>query len=155
MDMIEVSSSNVAKIGFDSGTLAVEFRDGSRYEYAGVPEARFHELAAAESKGKWLNAFIVERAGVKTKASANSVVSPPALRPREPIHTTNAEDNTCCKKHLSNASLSGALDKLFRDQATFTCPRCGAEYNAVTKPGFGTLVLWEYVCDVLVMRPGR
>lgn len=49
-----VSSSNVASIGWEDNTLAVGFKNGSVYEYEGVPEDVYQQLNASDSKGKFL-----------------------------------------------------------------------------------------------------
>ena len=40
MDMVEVSSSNIARVGYDnpSRTLRIEFHNGTAYEYFDVPD---------------------------------------------------------------------------------------------------------------------
>lgn len=52
-----VSSSNVASIGYDvqGQVLEVEFKGGSVYQYAGVPQAKYDEMLMAPSVGKYLN----------------------------------------------------------------------------------------------------
>lgn len=56
MNMISVSSSNLAAIGYDeqSNTLRVEFRHGGTYDYFDVPEQEFEALRAASSHGQYL-----------------------------------------------------------------------------------------------------
>lgn len=56
MQMINVSSSNVAAIGYDedSETLQVEFNNGGTYQYFDVPEQIFAELQHADSIGGYL-----------------------------------------------------------------------------------------------------
>lgn len=56
MNMIPVSSSNIARIGYDQATqiLMVEFLKGSLYQYFDVPLAVYEGFIAAESKGKYL-----------------------------------------------------------------------------------------------------
>ena len=142
--MIPVQSSNVAAIGFEAGKLAVRFKDGAEYGYSDVSAAQFADFQAADSKGRWLQEFVAARKGVKKSGRVQEI--PKA----GPIHTTQAEG--CCKKHISNASLSGKIDVLLRDGLPFECPKCGSEYAAVTKPEYGPLVHWEYVCDVVIVR---
>ncbi len=57
MEMIPVSSSNIAFIGFDvsQNILVIEFNNGSAYEYYGVPQYVFEELLNAVSKGQYAN----------------------------------------------------------------------------------------------------
>ncbi len=53
MEMINVSSSNVASVGYDedSSTLQVEFINGGTYQYFDVPENIFSGLRDAGSVG--------------------------------------------------------------------------------------------------------
>ncbi|PUE56401.1 KTSC domain-containing protein [Limnohabitans sp. 2KL-17] len=53
MEMITISSSNIAAVGYDedSQTLQVEFNNGTRYQYFDVPEQVFIELKNAGSPG--------------------------------------------------------------------------------------------------------
>lgn len=57
MEMIPVSSSNIAAIGFDEtqNTLVIEFNNGRAYEYYGVPQYVFDEFSNAGSKGQYAN----------------------------------------------------------------------------------------------------
>ncbi len=56
-DMISVSSSNVAEIGYDSSTqiVYVRFLDGKMYVYKGVPIIEFENLKNAPSIGSYLH----------------------------------------------------------------------------------------------------
>ncbi len=60
MNRIPVQSSNVAEVGYDSGTMTLEvlFHSGNVYQYFDVPQAVFEELVRAESVGSFLNAQI-------------------------------------------------------------------------------------------------
>ena len=59
MSLISVSSSAIAAIGYDGGTLAVLFHTGNTvYEHPGVPYEVFVGLLQAESKGDYYNAQI-------------------------------------------------------------------------------------------------
>ena len=60
MERIPVSSSNVQSVGYDpdSSTLEVELKNGSVYQYAGVPATEYEGLMAAASKGTYLHAHI-------------------------------------------------------------------------------------------------
>ena len=57
MEYFSVSSSNVAAVGYESGTntLGVRFHDGSEYHYFGVPEEVFDGLRTASSVGSYLD----------------------------------------------------------------------------------------------------
>lgn len=57
MQRTPVSSSNLASVGYDQAnmTLEVEFRDGSLYQYFGVPAAVHQELLGAPSAGQYFS----------------------------------------------------------------------------------------------------
>ena len=57
MDRIPVQSSNLAAIGYDSGTevLEVEFLNGSVYEYRNVSQSVYDGLMNAPSHGLYFN----------------------------------------------------------------------------------------------------
>ncbi len=57
IDMIPVSSSNVAEVGYEeqSQIVYVRFLNGSLYAYKGVPEHEFNELLNAPSVGSYLH----------------------------------------------------------------------------------------------------
>lgn len=57
MEMIPVSSSNIAAIGYDEGqsVLVIEFNNGRAYEYYGVLSYIFDEFLNAGSKGQYAN----------------------------------------------------------------------------------------------------
>ena len=54
MERVAVESSNVVSIGYDEGTLEVEFNSGI-YRYYDVPEYIYEELMASDSKGSYLH----------------------------------------------------------------------------------------------------
>lgn len=54
MERIAVDSSHVVSVGYDEGTLEVEFNSGI-YCYYDVPEYIFEELIASDSKGSYLH----------------------------------------------------------------------------------------------------
>lgn len=60
MEMISVSSSSVAAIGYDADTaiLRVEYLTGSLYEYIGVPVDIYEGLLYASSVGTYLNLYV-------------------------------------------------------------------------------------------------
>ena len=53
-------STTLAAVAFDTPRhcLRVQFRDGSCYEYGGVPYALFQALLTAESKGAFFNRML-------------------------------------------------------------------------------------------------
>lgn len=60
IEMISVDSSNIAAIGYSAleQVLQVDFLNGSRYRYLGVPQQIFAEFQEAPSKGQYLNSEI-------------------------------------------------------------------------------------------------
>lgn len=63
MNMIPVSSSNLASVGYENGILHVRFRSGWTYAYSNVPASVYQGLMSAPSKGKYFNAYIGRRYG--------------------------------------------------------------------------------------------
>ena len=57
MDRVPVSSTDLAEVGYDPGSMTLEFLfiKGGLYQYFDVPEAVFQELLQADSKGRYLN----------------------------------------------------------------------------------------------------
>ena len=53
MNRTKVISSNIASIGYENGTLEVEFNNGKIYRYAGIPEHLYLSLLSAPSKGTY------------------------------------------------------------------------------------------------------
>ncbi len=58
MNMIPVSSSNIASIGYENGTLYVAFNRGGLYTYSGVPESIYHGLMSVSSHGSYLASHV-------------------------------------------------------------------------------------------------
>lgn len=58
MEMITVSSSNIAAIGYETNKLRVRFHDGAEWEYENVPEQLHQKLMAADSKNGFFRANI-------------------------------------------------------------------------------------------------
>ncbi len=70
VEMIPVSSSNVAAVGYDAGNkiVHVQFLNGSEYIYKGVPQHEYDGLLNASSVGSYLhrnykNVYPYERIG--------------------------------------------------------------------------------------------
>ena len=58
MDMTPVSSSNLAGVGYENGTLYIQFHSGGLYRYANVPLSVYQGLLSASSKGRYFHANI-------------------------------------------------------------------------------------------------
>ena len=58
MDLVPVSSSNLAAVGYDGSTLTVQFHSGWVYEYYRVPPNVYEGLMSAASMGRYLNVLI-------------------------------------------------------------------------------------------------
>lgn len=56
--MIEVSSSNIESVDYESGILYVKFLNGGLYAYYRVPYGRFVGLMNADSVGGYLAEYI-------------------------------------------------------------------------------------------------
>lgn len=63
MLMQPVTSSNIAAIGYEKGTLHIRFRSGNIYAYYHVPESIYNNLMAASSHGKYFHANIKGKYG--------------------------------------------------------------------------------------------
>ena len=61
MHRTAVHSSNITSIGWQDGTLEVEFHDGGVYQYSGVPEAVYQAFLNAYSKGSFFHDHIRDR----------------------------------------------------------------------------------------------
>ncbi len=63
MEMVNVISSNIEKIGYDENTalLVIQFKDGSAYEYYEVPQYEYDGLIGAESHGKYAHQNIYKK----------------------------------------------------------------------------------------------
>lgn len=61
MKLYSVTSSNIAKIGYDGNTsiLEVHFNNGGVYRYYGVTVDVVLDFLMASSKGQFLNASII------------------------------------------------------------------------------------------------
>lgn len=58
MLMQPVSSSDIASIGYDNGTLYIAFNSGGVYSYANVPTHIYQGLMSASSHGNYFHANI-------------------------------------------------------------------------------------------------
>jgi hypothetical protein len=56
--MISVNSAAIRAIGWNDGTLTVEFHNGRVYDHPGVPYEVYAGLMAASSKGAYYNRYI-------------------------------------------------------------------------------------------------
>jgi hypothetical protein len=59
---IQVTSSNISSIGYDTQKLILEvrFHNGSLYQYYEVPPDLYNGLMNADSHGKYLHQFIMD-----------------------------------------------------------------------------------------------
>lgn len=57
-----VTSDTIKSVGYStlSGTLEIEFTNGSLYQYSDVPEPFYRELMAAPSHGTYFNEHVRE-----------------------------------------------------------------------------------------------
>lgn len=55
MELREVLSSNIRKIGYDSGDLIVEYLSGTKYRYKKVPKKLYEAMLESDSKGRFMN----------------------------------------------------------------------------------------------------
>lgn len=55
MELREVLSSNVRKIGYHEGDLIVEYLSGAKYRYKNVPKKLYDAMLESDSKGRFMN----------------------------------------------------------------------------------------------------
>ena len=58
MQRTQVTSSNISSIGYQDGTLEIQFNSGEIYQYTSVPLEVYQNLMNASSHGTYLNSFI-------------------------------------------------------------------------------------------------
>ncbi len=58
MNMIEVESSNVYRVGYSEKILYVEFRSGYVYEYQNVESEVFENFLNSNSKGSFVHTHL-------------------------------------------------------------------------------------------------
>ena len=60
MQRINVKSSNLKSVGYDSNekTLEIEFLNGAVYQYFNVPPEIYNTLMRASSHGRYFNKYI-------------------------------------------------------------------------------------------------
>ena len=61
MNRTPVTSSNIASVGYENGTLEIAFVDGGVYQYSNVPEQIYLGLMSAASKGGYFHDHIKDR----------------------------------------------------------------------------------------------
>lgn len=88
MNLIEVKSSNISKVGYDpdSQTLGVQFLGGNIYHYFGVPAEVHQEMMATDSKGKFF------AANIKPRFQAQKIDATAAVPPRYNPPGTTLQD---------------------------------------------------------------
>ena len=62
MELVPVESSMIKAVGYDltSQELEIEFTSGRVYRYTGVPVEVYEGLLAAESKGQYMHAYVLD-----------------------------------------------------------------------------------------------
>jgi hypothetical protein len=59
MERIPIDSTSIASVGYEGGTLEVEFVSGRVYQYFDVPEHAYDALMSApQGRGGYFNAYI-------------------------------------------------------------------------------------------------
>lgn len=53
MNRQPIDSSSIRSVGFDKGTLEVEFTSGTVYQYQDIPESLYRTLLESESVGSF------------------------------------------------------------------------------------------------------
>ena len=55
MELREVLSSNIRKVGYEDGDLIVEYLSGTKYRYKKVPKNLYEAMLESDSKGRFMN----------------------------------------------------------------------------------------------------
>ena len=63
MNMIPVSSSDIASVGYEGTTMYIRFHSGGLYAYHNVPPSVYTGLMNASSHGQYFHAHIKGRYG--------------------------------------------------------------------------------------------
>ena len=63
MQMISVTSTDIASVGYSGSTLHIRFNSGGLYAYYNVPADIYNGLMSAGSKGRYFHANIKGRYG--------------------------------------------------------------------------------------------
>lgn len=58
MNMIPVTSTDLASVGYENGTLYIRFNSGGLYSYSNVPFSIYNDLLNADSKGQFFHRYI-------------------------------------------------------------------------------------------------
>lgn len=58
MELVEVVSSNIKRVGYDEKCLLVEYSSGVKYRYLDVPRSVYKNLLESDSKGKFMNSEV-------------------------------------------------------------------------------------------------
>ena len=58
MYLARTTSDEIIYMGYDRGTMQLQFNDGSLYEYYNVPEDVYYRLWHAQHKRQFLHEFI-------------------------------------------------------------------------------------------------
>lgn len=58
MELKEVVSSNIKRIGYTDNNLIVEYLSGTKYKYKNVPKEVYDQLLESDSKGRFMNSNI-------------------------------------------------------------------------------------------------
>lgn len=63
MIMRSVVSTDILRVGYESGTLHIQFKNGALYSYHNVPEHLYVNLISASSVGSFFHQHIKGRYG--------------------------------------------------------------------------------------------
>lgn len=58
MDLKEVKSSNISKVGYEDDNLYVQYNSGNLYRYKKVPKNVYKDLLESDSKGRYINSSV-------------------------------------------------------------------------------------------------
>lgn len=129
MEMIEVESSNVRAIGYDSQSqiLRVRYRDNREYERPNTSIVIFSQLMAAKSKGKFLATLM--GTAKRVQYGKEAAEEPEQSGTKAPVPLQTHDDDDCCGKLLEKAL--NAHPTLVQ----WPCPKCGEVWRPDTFSG--------------------
>lgn len=58
MEMVDVESGMIGRVGHEGDILRVEFKNGDEWEYGGVSEKEYGEMMGYGSVGGWFSFYI-------------------------------------------------------------------------------------------------